>query len=135
MDIEIRQMTLADVPSVAALAIDSHWTADDYLMLETLIAIEQGCVVGFAAARTLVADTEHEILNIQVDKPRRGQGIGSKLLKTLLGRQRGIWFLEVRESNAVAIGLYKSLGFNNFGRRKAYYQNPDEDAIVMRVCS
>jgi ribosomal-protein-alanine N-acetyltransferase len=74
-------------------------------------------------------------LNVLVAGKQRGKGIGSKLMKTLLAGSDGIWFLEVRESNAAARALYKSLGFSDFGRRKGYYQKPYEDAIVMRFCS
>ena len=41
--------------------------------------------------------------------------------------------LEVRESNTPAIGLYRKLGFEEVGRRKGYYTNPKEDAILMTV--
>ena len=131
-------MCAADLPAVAALAIenDSVWTAADYLALDTFVAIVDGEVlVGFACARTLVPDTEHEVLNVLVAQNQRGKGIGSKLMKTLLSAKSGIWFLEVRESNAVARSLYKSFGFINISRRKDYYQKPYEDAIVMRFCS
>ena len=41
-------------------------------------------------------------------------------------------FLEVRESNKIAINLYKSYGFQEEGIRKNYYQNPSENAVIMR---
>ena len=143
MSVEIRKITVYDTAGVAALAVDSDWTAENYLVLDTLVAVEDGVffevafarVVGLIAARTLVEDAEHEILNVVVEPSRRGQGIGSKLLKTLLAGRRGLWFLEVREGNTAALRLYKSFGFIDFGRRKGYYQKPYEDAIVMSACS
>lgn len=131
-------MIAADVQATTLLAAedDSVWTAADYLGFDTLVAtVDKGILVGFACSRTLVADTEHEVLNVLVAPNQRGQGIGSKLMKTLLAAKTGIWFLEVREGNVAARSLYTSLGFSDFGRRKRYYQKPYEDAIVMRYCS
>jgi [ribosomal protein S18]-alanine N-acetyltransferase len=141
MTIEIRPMSPADLDAVATLATEdpdsaSAWTPTDYLAHNTLVAIlDNETFAGFASARTLVPRTEHEILNVLVASNHRGKGIASKLLKTLLAAETGIWFLEVRESNTPARTLYKALGFNDFGRRNSYYQNPYEDAIVMRYCS
>ena len=44
----------------------------------------------------------------------------------------GVIFLEVRAGNVPAVGLYDSFGFREIDRRKNYYRNPDEDALVMR---
>jgi [ribosomal protein S18]-alanine N-acetyltransferase len=117
-------------PAVAADAVDAQWASQD-----VLVAVVDGLVAGFVAGRTLVAGQEHEILQVFVEAPLRGRGIGSKLVKTLVEQTQGIWFLEVRESNGVAVRLYKSIGFREIGFRKGYYQNPDEGAIVMRLCS
>jgi len=51
-------------------------------------------------------------------------------LQTAL-HQKGRWFLEVRESNIAALATYQSLGFHLNGKRKRYYHNPVEDAIVL----
>ena len=40
--------------------------------------------------------------------------------------------LEVRASNGPAIALYEKLGFSEIGRRKNYYRNPREDALILR---
>lgn len=81
------------------------------------------------------AADEADIANIAVMTENRGCGIGCNLLSKMIdfARYRGAKriFLEVRESNAAAIGLYKKLGFTNIGKRKDYYTNPREDAIVM----
>ena len=77
---------------------------------------------------------ELEILNIAVREDRRKQGLGHKLLRTALqaGEKMGILsaVLEVRVSNRPAIHLYESFGFRQVGRRRAYYQDTGEDALV-----
>lgn len=86
------------------------------------------CIVYFAA-------DEGEIMRIAVDAAHRRQGIGSRLLLFLEDHceNRGIakLFLEVRESNALAIDFYTDNGFVNSGLRKGFYQNPPEDAVLM----
>lgn len=82
----------------------------------------------------LVADELH-ILNLAVAPERRRQGLGRRLLQSILdvARTRGakIATLEVRVSNLLAQDLYTSFGFSISGRRKAYYRNNGEDALVM----
>ena len=77
---------------------------------------------------------ELEILNIAVSPARRRQGLGRRVLGMALqvAEKMGIKksLLEVRESNAPAIGLYESAGFRPVGRRRNYYRSPDEDALI-----
>ena len=77
---------------------------------------------------------EVEILNIAVREDRRRRGYGSLLMATALqdaketGILRGV--LEVRISNAPAIHLYESFGFRQVGKRRGYYQDTGEDALI-----
>jgi len=77
-----------------------------------------------------------ELLNIAVHPEHRGKGLAGQMLDALLIelRARGVRtaFLEVRESNNAARGLYDSRGFTPIGRRRNYYRRPVEDALVMR---
>jgi ribosomal-protein-alanine N-acetyltransferase len=75
---------------------------------------------------------EHELLNLAVAPEHRRKGIARTLLDYAKRQGPGLWFLEVRESNTAARTFYKSHGFIDFGKRKGYYQEPYEDAIVMR---
>jgi ribosomal-protein-alanine N-acetyltransferase len=88
---------------------------------------------GFFAAR-LGADELH-INNIGVRERERKKGIGGELLRRglALGARRGARaaLLEVRAGNAVAQLLYASQGFEVVGRRRNYYHDPAEDALVM----
>ena len=91
-------------------------------------------VAGYVIAFALGPDAE--LLNIAVEPQSRGKGFAGQMLDALLidlGR-RGVKaaFLEVRESNQAARGLYGSRGFREIGRRKNYYRKPVEDALVMR---
>lgn len=67
----------------------------------------------------------------------RRKGLARKLFTALLARARETnseqVFLEVRESNQAARALYARLGFEESGRRKLYYANPHEDAILYRL--
>jgi len=80
---------------------------------------------------------EAHVLNLCVHPEKQGAGLGRELLNHLLARAaackvRSV-FLEVRASNAAAIMLYDSTGFNEIGRRRNYYPIAvgREDAIVM----
>ena len=74
---------------------------------------------------------ELEITNIAVRKSHQGRGVAKRLMTNLEQRLETI-FLEVRASNAVAQALYESHGFEVVGRRKDYYRQPVEDAILMQ---
>jgi len=98
-----------------------------------LIAETEGIVTGFIIGRQ-VAD-EAEILNVAVASSERRRGQGRELLNAALEefRSRGIRrvFLEVRESNVIAITFYTKQGFAKTGRRGGYYREPEEAAVVM----
>jgi ribosomal-protein-alanine N-acetyltransferase len=99
-----------------------------------LVVEEDAQVMGFIVGRALVDDWEIE--NIAVSGPARRRGLGSRLLGEFLKimRLRGgrTVFLEVRESNLAARKLYEKWAFLETGRRKNYYQDPPEDALVFR---
>lgn len=91
-------------------------------------------LVGFLVARHTAQEWELE--NIVVAPTARRKGIGRQLVDALLATSRETnsesLFLEVRESNAVARKLYKRAGFQQISRRKSYYADPPEDAILYR---
>ncbi|HUF64902.1 MAG TPA: ribosomal protein S18-alanine N-acetyltransferase [Gemmatimonadaceae bacterium] len=82
------------------------------------------------------AADEAELLNLAVAEGARGQGIGAALVERAIAdaTQWGAraMFLEVRASNAVALGLYQRAGFREAGRRRGYYRHPSEDALILR---
>lgn len=90
---------------------------------------------GFIAAR--LAAGELHVNNIGVQETARGQGIGRALLTSALwwGKKNGARaaFLEVRAANTIAQALYRREGFEVIARRRKYYRQPIDDALVMGV--
>jgi ribosomal-protein-alanine N-acetyltransferase len=88
--------------------------------------------LGFLVARSIAPEWELE--NIIVATSARRQGVGKQLLEGLISVARATRsasvFLEVRERNMAARALYERLCFRETGRRKSYYANPLEDAIL-----
>lgn len=84
-----------------------------------------------------VALSEVDIYMIVVDEDYKQTLVAYSLFEHLIeyGRKHEVesLYLEVRTSNVPAIGLYKKLGFEKVGLRKAYYSSPIEDAIVMQL--
>lgn len=143
--LNIRKMRLSDAPAVAALeaaTFPNPWRLADFEFEMTenpvacyLIAEEDGRLLGFAGAH-LILDEGH-VTNVAVTKEARGRGIGRKLMEGLmqLASNLGVSYmtLEVRASNVPAINLYQSLGFFKVSVRPRYYQDNQEDALLM-VC-
>jgi ribosomal-protein-alanine N-acetyltransferase len=112
----------------------SCWPVRDYLSYETTVAAAGAEVVGFLSCRPL-APGEREVLNLAVDPAWQRRGIGRSLLAAERGRAPAMLWLEVRASNAGALKFYKSLGFREISRRREYYCEPLDDAIVMSFSS
>ena len=98
-----------------------------------LVAAEGGRVLGYGGMHC--AAGECYVDNIAVDPACRRQGVGTVLVTALLeaAKARGGEFLslEVRPSNRGAVALYTSLGFATLGRRKNFYTQPVEDALIL----
>ena len=141
----IRRAGFGDVLSIGLIERESFadpWGSREFTSaLEAAQAIflvaedTAGVVIGYVIAITVI--DEAEILNLAVRKPSRGAGLGGKLLDAALAeatsRGAGQVFLEVRESNDSARRLYASRGFTEVSRRRAYYRDPVEDALVLRM--
>ena len=153
----LREGTPDDIPRLLEIAGESppaaHWSETEYQHLFAPKVVQEDCVLvaeiggisgGFLVARGVGGDWEIE--NIVVSGHLRRQGVGTELLKGFLARvakseasksfpaQRAAKtvHLEVRESNLPAQGLYKRLGVVPAGRRKGYYSDPPEEAILLR---
>jgi len=131
-DLQAVHKLLSGIPEVA------HWSADDLRLGSgkdfcTRVLEDDGVIEGMVAFR-IVAD-EAEILNLAVDSRRRRHGIGSSLMEDAIEQciATGVKkiFLEVRESNGGARKFYSHLGFTENGRRRQYYRQPVEDALVL----
>ena len=99
-----------------------------------LVAEENGKVLGYVGSQTVLGETD--MMNIATHPDYRKNGIGTALVNALidaLAKQGShSLMLEVRASNNTAISLYNKLGFSEVGRRKNYYRNPKEDALILR---
>ena len=138
-------MCLSDIPAVLEIdraSFAKPWSEADYrselsrnVAARYLVAETRGKVVGFAGI-WIILDESH-ITNIAVSPDWRGQGIGScltgELLRYVSNLGAAYATLEVRVSNAAAIGMYKKYGFTAVGKRKQYYEDNREDALLM-VC-
>jgi len=144
--IEIRQITAGDVDAVLAIQAASPeaaaWRRPDYEAIlagftpyRCLIAALRGETTGFACFR--VVGPEAELLNLAVLPDQRRMGIGARLVEAVIeaaaGHSATNIFLEVRESNTAALGLYKQFGFELNQRRPGYYSNPPGDALTLRL--
>jgi len=98
-----------------------------------VVVLERDVVVGYCGM--YCSFEEGEITNVAIAPERQNQGIGHKMLEYLLEQayQKGISYivLEVRISNINAIHLYESMGFQNRGIRKNFYEMPKEDGMIM----
>ena len=144
MDYKLTPMTAEHIPQIAALerACFSHPWSEDMLREElwndaaVIVAAEgeDGTVLGYAGLQTVL--DEGYINTVAVDPRFRRQGVADELIAAFVrfGRAKLAFLtLEVRASNAPAIALYEKHGFQEVGRRKDYYDDPKEDAILMTL--
>ncbi|MEZ8220121.1 [SSU ribosomal protein S18P]-alanine acetyltransferase [Candidatus Fervidibacteria bacterium JGI MDM2 JNZ-1-D12] len=100
-----------------------------------VVARINGVLVGFAGWRQ--EGDEAHVANIAVHPKMRGRKIGELLLRTILEEavRRGLntSLLEVRKSNLIAQNLYRKYGYKVVTIRRAYYQFPLEDAVIMKL--
>ena len=140
----VRRAELSDIPAVAALERAEFPDGADEGMLAHLwetdggviLAAEEGDdLLGYVWARFVL--DEGDIGNVAVAPDSRRRGIGAALLKALFAeserRGTAVLQLEVRESNAPAIALYTGAGFAPVGKRKNFYSNPTENAVLMTI--
>ena len=145
MNLLFRKMTLEDLAAVVELdqiSFSLPWPErsfrfelTDNIASRCWVAEVDGRVVGMVVGWMLV--DEMHIATIATHPEFRRQGIARKMLShTLLqaideGAQSS--FLEVRESNLAAQEMYRQFGYQATGRRRRYYRDNDEDAILMNL--
>ncbi|MDI6600968.1 MAG: ribosomal protein S18-alanine N-acetyltransferase [Thermoanaerobacteraceae bacterium] len=142
-NIRIVPMTKEHVDSVIEieeLSFSIPWAKEAFEMEVTMnkcatyiVAMIDDVVTGYGGFWAIL--DEAHITNIAVHPDYRGIGVGNALLEGLIeaARKRGAtsMTLEVRASNEIAQNLYRKYGFKAYGRRKGYYQDNGEDAIIM----
>lgn len=139
---------IAELIALGEAAGLSPWTAQNYVdelknpnSILLRLESESNSSIGFIVGRLVPAvdndtDIDAEIYNIAVDPSARKRGLGDRLLvefvsKCMQSNVRHIW-LEVRESNTSAIDFYRNRGFSSISKRRSFYRDPVEDAILMR---
>ncbi|OFX34977.1 MAG: ribosomal-protein-alanine N-acetyltransferase [Armatimonadetes bacterium RBG_16_67_12] len=142
--VRIEPMALPDLPRVREIegeAFAAPWPKDAYRaeIQDNQVACylvardDDGVAVGFAGM-WVIFDEAH-VTTIAVDRYRRGQRIGHRLVLALIEHAlaRGArWMtLEVRPSNGLAMAVYRKFGFREVALRKRYYSDNGEDAAVM----
>lgn len=141
----IRRMKPEDVSRVLEierLSFSNPWSRETFqgeiqndIISHPIVVVErpEDEVVGYVIYWQVQDDVQ--INNVAVHPDCRGRGIGEALLSSVIEKMKdgsvGFISLEVRCSNAPALGLYGKLGFRIIGKRKKYYTNPEEDAYVM----
>lgn len=136
----IRRLVYADLPDVIGIERQSFptpWSLAMFVLelskpAGICLALEEdGALAGYLVCSRF-EDVWH-LMNVSVDPGARRRGHASALISELLGElgDGARLTLEVRPSNAGAISLYERYGFLSVGRRKSYYHDNGEDALIM----
>lgn len=142
-----RRMAVSDLKAVLAIEAGAYsfpWSRGNFIdslsagyIADLLLEADRQTLVGYFVAMPGV--DELHLLNLTVGRDWQGRGHGHALLDAVLaaGRERALatLWLEVRQSNARALALYRSRGFADVGLRRGYYPAAEgrEDAVVMQL--
>ncbi len=144
MEIKIQRMQKSDVDNVINIEEraygEHHWSKESFLnelsndLARYYAAFDtDGNLVGYAGCWQILEEVH--ITNIAVSPDFRRKKIGERLLRKIIddcyANKAKYITLEVRVSNNAAIKLYEKYGFKSLGTRKGYYQNNNEDALIM----
>jgi len=140
-ELEIRRLAYADLPQVIAIerrAFTTPWSLAMFVLELSkatgvcLAALRGERLVGYLVCSRY--DTVWHVMNVAVDDRLRRERIATELLEELfatLDQPGAQYTLEVRTSNTAAIELYERFGFRSAGRRRGYYHDNREDAVIM----
>lgn len=145
---EIRKAVAEDISSVARIERETSaipWsreslafdiTDNDRAFVAVItVADPDDLVIGYADMWMIAG--EAQLNNIAVDEKSRGNHYGGRLLKYMIDEaarhECDIMTLEVRTGNVAAIAMYKNAGFTEDGIRRNYYQDNDEDALLLSL--
>ncbi len=144
LSIKIKPMEKSDIDSVIAIEEKAygphHWSKESFMgelsnELAKYFSVfsENGDLIAYCGCWQILE--EAHITNIAVDPNFRQKHIGEAMLKTIIDEcyknMAKYITLEVRIGNKPAIGLYEKYGFKSLGTRKGYYQDNNEDALIM----
>ena len=140
-ELQIRRLTYADLPQVIAIerrAFPAPWSLAMFVLELSkpsgicLAVVRDEGIVGYLVCSRY--DTVWHLMNVAVDDRLLRQGIATALIERLFelaDEPEEQYTLEVRTSNEPAIELYQRFGFRPAGRRRGYYHDNREDAVIM----
>ena len=137
---ELKTEDLNEVEKIEAQCFSCPWSKK--AILESALSENNYFIVAEIEKEEIIAyagiycvGKEAYMYNIAVKAKHRGKGVGIAIMKQLFGycNKKGMELLslEVRESNYIAINLYKKLGFEILGQRKNFYKSPCENGLIM----
>lgn len=142
MNIESRKMLPEDAPAIADFEKSMFGTCTDARTYKKscmeeeniyMLAEDNGEVIAYCAITALYETAD--LCNIAVKEGYRRCHIAERLLEECILRCKGQGvtriLLEAREGNIPALSFYKKMDFKEIGRRKGYYKEPCEDAVIM----
>ena len=144
----VRAMRESDVEQVLSIASDlseaPHWPRSAYCgainsenspQRIALVAQDAAGIVGFVVAMVMAPQAELESVAVPSFAQRRGIATGMlrELTSHLIAESVDELLLELRSSNSRAAGFYEQYGFVSVGRRRSYYQDPVEDALLLKL--
>jgi ribosomal-protein-alanine N-acetyltransferase len=138
--LRIRRLTYGDLPSVIAIerrSFPTPWSLAMFVLELSkpsgicLAAEDENGLIGYLVCARY--DEVWHLMNVAVVTERRRRGIASEMIDRLLDEAGGDsrFTLEVRVSNLPAIAMYERIGFRSAGRRRSYYHDNGEDALIM----
>ena len=132
--IKIEKSVPADLPAIIEIeewSFGNPWNKSQFeeSLNNFYTAKKDGNIVGFIGVQQI--QDEAHVLHMAVHPEFRKHGIGKQMMEFALSYPAKKWFLEVRSGNIPAQKLYEKYGFKVISRRKKYYQDNNEDALIM----
>jgi ribosomal-protein-alanine N-acetyltransferase len=138
--LRIRRLTYGDLPSVISIerrSFPTPWSLAMFVLELSkpsgicLAAEDENGLVGYLVCARY--DEVWHLMNVAIAPEHRRRGIATDLIETLFDEagRAARYTLEVRVSNLAAIAMYERFGFRSAGRRRSYYHDNGEDAMIM----
>ncbi len=140
--VTLKEMEAGDILAIVeieSMSFAAPWSEQSFLQelnnkhAHYLVLIDEEKIIGYGGFWKIL--DEGHFTNLAIHPSRRGEGLGKRLIQSMLEKARSLEIakvtLEVRTSNTVALKAYETFGFYIEGVRSRYYTNPTEDAIIM----
>ena len=138
--VPMEEIHVAAVAALEQLCFSDPWSENsvaselDNPLSLWLVALVGAEVIGYVGSQSVMG--ESDMMNVAVSPKYRRTGVATRLIEALVDalrkKENHCLTLEVRASNTPAIALYEGMGFSEIGKRRNYYRNPKEDALILR---